>query len=121
VDWLEYVATLHKSGKFKDDLFEGWLPLLKLHHSDYKEPNPGNPAPRSALDLSNIARNSSNQGNSNWQQNQGQYQGQGNYNNRPPNNYNRPRGRGRGNFRGNNRGRYQKRGYSGSANYFNTY
>jgi len=134
VDWLEYVATLHKSGKFKAELFDGWMPSLKQYHSDYKDPLPAQNLQQNNLDLSNIAQNSHsrnfnqraqdlNQGqnqnqwnpNPNFQNNQGYYSGQNNPN----------RGRGRSSFRGfnrgNNRGRFQKRGYSGSSNYFSTY
>lgn len=115
VDWLEYVATLHKSGKFKPELFDGWMPFLKLHHSDYKEPTLNQPVvPRSGLDLSNIARNSP----VGWQGDiQHQWQNQGQSNNWQAN-YQRPRGRARGFARGNPRGRYQKRGNRGSSSNF---
>lgn len=140
VDWLEYVATLHKSGKFKVELFDGWMPSLRLHHSDYKDPVPTPNLQQNSLDLSNIARNSNSRNHfqRNQDQNQAQnysqqnnwnpnYQGnQSNSNNFPQNNFSWGRGRGfrgnnRGNNRGNYRGRFQKRGFSGSSNYPSNY
>jgi len=142
VDWLEYVATLHKSGKFKSDLFDGWMPLLRQYHSDYKEQVSGAPTPvqRGVIDLSNIARNNpvanpsqnpwqnSYPSNSNWHNQSGGPQVQGSnpyprnqgYNNNgypQQSNFQRPRGRGRGFYRGNSRGRYQKIGTQGLTNY----
>jgi len=81
VEWLEYVATLYKSGKFKAELFDGWLSTLKLHRSDFKEPTQSNIPQTSGLDLSNIARNST----SNNQNRGFQHQNQRQWNHNIPN------------------------------------
>jgi len=121
-DWLEYVATLHKSGKFPDSLFDGWMPALKQFHSSYKEPQPPPQGEdlRQVLDLNKIARNETRGAQpqaQNWQNhNQGNFNGyQQNYNQGQSRNF-RPRGRGY--QRGNNRG---GRGRQNSSNYFNSY
>jgi len=129
IDWLEYVATLHKSGLFRVDLFDGWMPTLKQYHSSYQEP--GASDLRQVLDFhkTGIARNNNNRQDSNSsQQNptqpeQNQQQGVFNFNSNNGHNKFNNRGRGRG-FRGqrpfNNRGRSRGRGYQ-SSNYLSSY
>jgi len=150
VDWIEYVATLHKSGKFDNDLFEGWMPALKQYHSSYKE-QPADAV--SVLDFGQTQRRQNvNQGgqildfgqtqrrqgfNQGGQNNQAyNFQGSSQNYSGPPNQANqgvfqfnsnnyrgqgRPRANNRG-FRGQNRGRARGRGNQApSSNYFNCY
>jgi len=37
IDWLEYVSSLLKSGKFDEHLFDGWMTSLKAYHPEYQE------------------------------------------------------------------------------------
>jgi len=107
VDWLEYVSSLLESGKFKQELFEGWLPILRANHPKYQE----NADLRDVLDFGRINRpyQGSFQGRqgsqipfdphrqSGTQANvttQGYYQNRGGFN--QPNWRSRGRGRGRG-------------------------
>jgi len=128
VDWLEYVNTLLKSGKFKSQLFEGWMQSLKANHPEYQEqadlrdvidfgrinrPFQGSSQGRNSHPSSQVAGigfNLQNQGPSQGNQgNQGYNQGgyQGNFQSNNFQGYNQ-RGRGRfGRGRGRGRGRGQ--------------
>jgi len=128
------VATLHKSGKFPDYLFDGWMQALKQFYSSYKDPTPQEGDLRDVLDLNRIARND-NRPNQNWQNQPNQPQGnpnpsnngnqnQGQYNRN--NNASQNQGQYRNNYRPRARG-YQRgyarggRGRQNSSNYFNSY
>jgi len=119
VDWIEYVATLHKSGKFDNNLFEGWMPALKQFHSSYKEPTQDSV---SVLDFGQPQRRQSNQntqssynfpGPSNQANNQHGFQNtnQGAFQFNSNNSRGQYRPRGQANYQNNrgNRGQYRGR------------
>jgi len=123
VDWLEYVNTLLKSGKFDPQLFEGWMQVLKANHPEYQEnadlrdvidfgrqncPFQGSFQGRNSHPNSQVAQirpNTADQGGPTQPQNQGYYQGNNFQRNSYQGNFPRSRGRfGRGRGRGRGRG-----------------